>query len=77
MDLALSALDLLLAGHMDRAMMKVHAKPPRPKPEPPAPEAAQKPASAPADRPATPPAEPPAPAPAPPEGSAGPGKGTS
>jgi PTH1 family peptidyl-tRNA hydrolase len=26
------ALDLLLAGEMERAMMKVHAKPPRPKP---------------------------------------------
>ena len=34
MDLALLALDLLLAGHMERAMMKIHAKPPRPKPEP-------------------------------------------
>jgi PTH1 family peptidyl-tRNA hydrolase len=29
---ALTALDLLLAGDMDRALMKVHAKPPRPKP---------------------------------------------
>lgn len=27
-----TALDLLLAGEMDRALMKVHAKPPRPKP---------------------------------------------
>jgi len=26
------ALDLLLAGEMERAMMKVHAKPPRPRP---------------------------------------------
>jgi PTH1 family peptidyl-tRNA hydrolase len=29
---ALTALDLLFAGDMDRALMKVHAKPPRPKP---------------------------------------------
>lgn len=29
---AASALDLVLAGEMERAMMKVHAKPPRPKP---------------------------------------------
>jgi len=29
---SLDALDLLLAGEMERAMMKVHAKPPRPKP---------------------------------------------
>jgi PTH1 family peptidyl-tRNA hydrolase len=29
---SLAALDLLLAGEMERAMMKVHAKPPRPKP---------------------------------------------
>jgi len=28
----LDALELLLAGEMERAMMKVHAKPPRPKP---------------------------------------------
>jgi PTH1 family peptidyl-tRNA hydrolase len=28
----LDALDLLLAGEMERAMMKVHVKPPRPKP---------------------------------------------
>ena len=28
----LKALDLLLAGEMDKAMMKIHAKPPRPKP---------------------------------------------
>jgi PTH1 family peptidyl-tRNA hydrolase len=28
----MDALDLLLAGEMERAMMKVHAKPPRPKP---------------------------------------------
>ena len=31
---ALSALDLLLAGEMDKALLKVHAKPPRPKPAP-------------------------------------------
>jgi PTH1 family peptidyl-tRNA hydrolase len=31
-ELSLSALDLMLAGEMERAMMKVHAKPPRPKP---------------------------------------------
>jgi PTH1 family peptidyl-tRNA hydrolase len=31
-DLAVSALDLMLAGDMERAMMKIHAKPPRPKP---------------------------------------------
>lgn len=32
MDQGLSALDLVIAGDMDRAMMKVHARPPRPKP---------------------------------------------
>jgi len=31
-ELSLTALDLLLAGEMERAMMKIHAKPPRPKP---------------------------------------------
>ena len=36
---SVEALDLLLAGEMERAMMKVHAKPPRPKPTRPAPEA--------------------------------------
>jgi PTH1 family peptidyl-tRNA hydrolase len=30
--LSLGALDLLLAGEMERATMKIHAKPPRPKP---------------------------------------------
>lgn len=35
---SMSALDLLLEGEMERAMMKIHAKPPRPKP--PRPEAA-------------------------------------
>ena len=30
---SLDALDLLLAGEMERAMMKVHIKPPKPKPE--------------------------------------------
>ncbi len=29
---SIAALDLVLAGDMDRAMMKIHAKPPRPKP---------------------------------------------
>lgn len=33
---SLQSLDLLLAGEMDRAMMKIHAKPPRPKPPRPA-----------------------------------------
>ena len=33
---SISALDLLLAGDMERALMKVHAKPPRPKPHKPA-----------------------------------------
>jgi PTH1 family peptidyl-tRNA hydrolase len=32
----LSALDLLIEGDMERALMKVHAKPPRPKPPKPA-----------------------------------------
>ena len=31
-DLSLPALDLMLAGDMERALMKIHAKPPRPKP---------------------------------------------
>jgi PTH1 family peptidyl-tRNA hydrolase len=31
-DDSLEALELMLAGEMERAMMKVHAKPPRPKP---------------------------------------------
>jgi PTH1 family peptidyl-tRNA hydrolase len=31
-DQSLTALDLLLAGDMDKAMMKIHARPPRPKP---------------------------------------------
>lgn len=33
---SLVAIDLLLAGEMERAMMKIHAKPPRPKPPRPA-----------------------------------------
>lgn len=33
-DRTLATLDLLLAGEMERAMMKVHTKPPRPKPAP-------------------------------------------
>jgi PTH1 family peptidyl-tRNA hydrolase len=36
---SLDALDLLLGGEMEKAMMKVHAKPPRPKPPRPAAEA--------------------------------------
>jgi peptidyl-tRNA hydrolase, PTH1 family len=36
---SLDALDLLLGGEMEKAMMKVHAKPPRPKPPRPASEA--------------------------------------
>lgn len=32
MDQSLGALDLVIAGDMERAMMKVHARPPRPKP---------------------------------------------
>jgi PTH1 family peptidyl-tRNA hydrolase len=35
-DESLKALDLMLAGEMERAMMKIHAKPPRPKPPKPA-----------------------------------------
>ncbi len=31
---SINALDLLLAGNMEHAMMKIHAKPPRPKPVP-------------------------------------------
>ena len=42
---SLAALDLLLAGDMTRAMMKIHAKPPRPKP----PRREDAPAAAPAD----------------------------
>ena len=33
-DDSLRTLDLLLAGDMDKAMLKIHAKPPRPKPAP-------------------------------------------
>ncbi|MED5622253.1 aminoacyl-tRNA hydrolase [Ideonella sp. BN130291] len=37
-DRSLEALDLVLAGDMEKAMMKIHAKPPRPKqPKPPQP----------------------------------------
>ena len=36
---SISALDLLLQGDMERALMKVHARPPRPKPTRPAPAA--------------------------------------
>ncbi len=35
-DESLKALDLMLAGEMERAMMKIHARPPRPKPPNPA-----------------------------------------
>jgi PTH1 family peptidyl-tRNA hydrolase len=45
---SLEALELMLAGEMERAMMKIHVKPPRPKPPP-----LPKPASAPAS-PSTP-----------------------
>ena len=31
---SITALDLLLGGDMDKALMKIHAKPPRPKPPP-------------------------------------------
>ena len=41
----MQALDLLLEGAMDRAMMKIHAKPPRPKPAPKEPTPADKPAA--------------------------------
>ena len=34
---SVGALDLLIEGDMERALMKVHAKPPRPKPPRPAP----------------------------------------
>jgi PTH1 family peptidyl-tRNA hydrolase len=40
---SLKALDLMLAGEMERAMMKIHAKPPRPKPPKPPAEAANDP----------------------------------
>ena len=33
-ELSLGALELVLDGNMERAMMKIHAKPPRPKPAP-------------------------------------------
>jgi peptidyl-tRNA hydrolase, PTH1 family len=33
-ELSLGALDLVLDGNMERAMMRIHAKPPRPKPAP-------------------------------------------
>jgi PTH1 family peptidyl-tRNA hydrolase len=32
---SLSAVDLLIAGEMDRALQKIHAQPPRPKKPPP------------------------------------------
>jgi PTH1 family peptidyl-tRNA hydrolase len=36
--LSLQSLEQVLAGEMERAMMKIHAKPQRPKPPRPAPE---------------------------------------
>jgi PTH1 family peptidyl-tRNA hydrolase len=39
-DQALSGLDLLLEGEMEKAMMKINARPPRPKPPAAAPAAA-------------------------------------
>lgn len=63
---SLDALGLVLAGEMERAMMKLHAKPPRPKPAAApggapagAPSAAGAPAASPAAAPATSPAAPP------------------
>jgi len=58
-DDSLAALPLLLDGAMDRAMMKIHAKPQRPKPPRPAAAPAPAPASAPAPVPAPAPAAPP------------------
>jgi len=54
---SLDAVDLMLAGHMDRALTKLHAKPPRPKlPRPATGEKpATEPSSAPAPAPRTPP----------------------
>ncbi|MBG6080816.1 aminoacyl-tRNA hydrolase [Rubrivivax gelatinosus] len=47
---SLAASDLMLAGEMDRALQKIHAKPPRPKPpKPPRPEAPPAPDTPPAD----------------------------
>ncbi len=55
---SLGASGLLIAGQMDRALAKIHAKPPRPKPpKPPTPESAPKPDSP----PGTPPPSEPAP----------------
>jgi PTH1 family peptidyl-tRNA hydrolase len=49
---SLDSLDLLLAGDMSRAMMQVHAKPPRPKPPaPPKPAASTAPPPTPTDTP--------------------------
>jgi PTH1 family peptidyl-tRNA hydrolase len=50
-DETLTALDLLLAGELNAAMMKIHAKPQRPKP--PRPASLNKPAGAPASAPAS------------------------
>jgi len=53
--LSLTTLDLLLAGEMERAMMKIHARPARPKPARPeaTPAAAGEPRADPANRPVT------------------------
>jgi len=58
-DQALSGLDLLLDGDMDKATMKINARPPRPKPPPPAkpPAAEQVPSAEKPPAPAKPPAE--------------------
>lgn len=54
-DQSLGALDMVLAGDMERAMMKVHAKPPRPKPPPKATAPVTPAATDPAGTPTTPP----------------------
>ena len=46
---SLDAVDLMLKGEMERAMMKIHAKPPRPKPPRPAPASKPEEAPKPAD----------------------------
>ena len=58
-DQALSGLDLLLDGDMEKATMKINARPPRPKPPPPAkpPAAEQVPSAEKPPAPAKPPAE--------------------
>ncbi|MCH7344495.1 aminoacyl-tRNA hydrolase [Pelomonas sp. CA6] len=56
---SLDAVELMLKGEMDRALMKVHAKPPRPKPPKPAP--APTPSAPAGAAPPAPAAEPPSP----------------